>query len=88
MSGTKLALDHPMLVRLYNPIAAMPSHHVAFAWVTGFGLARRATRRTARLGASAYPAVVSLIVVSTANHFVTDVAAGAVLGAVARRIAR
>jgi hypothetical protein len=88
LAGTKLPLDHPLLVRLYNPIAAMPSHHVAFAWVTGFGLARRTSRRTAKLGAYAYPALVSLTVVATANHFLADVAAGAALGAAARRFAR
>ena len=30
-----LDLEHPFLVRFYNPIAAMPSLHVAFAVVTG-----------------------------------------------------
>jgi hypothetical protein len=88
MAGTKLALDHPALIRLYNPIAAMPSHHVAFACVTGVGLAARATRRTTKLGWYAYPVVVALTVISTANHFVADVAGGAALGAAARRLAR
>jgi len=88
LAGTKLALDHPVLIRLYNPIAAMPSHHVAFACVTGFGLAARASRRTTKLAWYAYPAVVALTVISTANHFVADVAGGAALGALARRLAR
>lgn len=88
LAGTKLALDHPRLIRLYNPIAAMPSHHVAFAWVTGCGLAARATRRRGKLGWYAYPALVSLTVIATANHFVADVAGGAALGAIARRLAR
>jgi hypothetical protein len=81
-------LDDPRLVHFYNPIAAMPSHHVAFACVTGFGLAARASRRTTKLAWTAYPAVVALTVVSTANHFVADVAGGAALGVVARRLAR
>jgi hypothetical protein len=88
LAGTKLALDHPRLVRLYNPIAAMPSHHVAFAWVTGVGLAARATRRSGRLVWYAYPGLVALTVVATANHFVADVAGGAALGALSRRLAR
>ena len=88
MAGTKLALDTPLLVRFYNPIAAMPSHHVAFAWVTGCGLAARATSRGGKLCWYAYPALVAMTVIATANHFVADVAGGAALGAAARRFAR
>ena len=88
LAGTKLSLDHPLLVRFYNPIAAMPSHHVAFAWVTGLGLAARATRRRGKLAWYAYPGLVGLTVIATANHFVADVAGGAALGALARRLAR
>ena len=36
-----LDLEHPLLVRLYNPVAAMPSLHVAFAVVTGAEIAER-----------------------------------------------
>jgi hypothetical protein len=80
-------LDHPHLVRFYNPIAAMPSHHVAFAMVTGLGLARRAGGRRARWFWRAYPAAVATTVVATGNHFVADVGAGAILGVLARRMA-
>jgi PAP2 superfamily len=81
-------LDHPALVRFYNPIAAMPSHHVSFAVVTGIGLARHAASQRSSVGWTAYPAAVAVVVVATANHFVVDVVAGAVVGAVARRVAR
>ena len=81
-------LDHPLLMRFYNPIAAMPSHHVAFASVTGFGLARRRRSPLARTACRSYPAVVAAVVIATGNHFTLDVVAGAALGAVARRIAR
>jgi hypothetical protein len=87
MASRGLNLDHRHLVRFYNPIAAMPSHHVAFAVVTGFGLARRAQTRRGRLAARLYPALVSATVVSTGNHFTGDVMAGAALGAVARATA-
>jgi hypothetical protein len=36
-----LDLEHPLLVRFYNPVAAMPSLHVAFAVVTGAQIAER-----------------------------------------------
>jgi hypothetical protein len=88
LAARGLELDHPLLVRFYNPIAAFPSHHVAFACVTGAALARRARRPLARAAWRSYPAAVTLVVIATANHFVVDAAAGAALGAVARRAVR
>ncbi|MBI4884286.1 MAG: phosphatase PAP2 family protein [Actinobacteria bacterium] len=88
MNGDRFGLDHPLLLRFYNPIAAMPSHHVAFAVVTGVGLARRASSRSRRVGWATYPGAVALVVVATANHFVADVAGGAALGVLARRATR
>ena len=75
-------IEHPLLVRFYNPIAAMPSHHVAFAVVTGFGLSRRSRRPGARLGWWAYPVGVGGVVIATGNHYVLDIVAGAGLGRV------
>jgi PAP2 superfamily len=80
-------LGHPWLVRLYNPIAAMPSHHMAFAVVTGQGLAARARTRLGRAWRG-YPPLVALVVLGTGNHFVVDVVAGSALGALARRLSR
>lgn len=80
-------LEHPLLVRFYNPVAAMPSHHTAFAVVTGAGLAARSAGLH-RAGWAAYPPLVGLVVVATGNHFVLDVAAGAALGVLARRLTR
>jgi PAP2 superfamily len=81
-------LGHPWLVRLYNPVAAMPSHHVAFAAVTGEALAARAAGPWVRRAWRGYAPLVAVVVVATGNHFVLDVAAGAALGALARRLAR
>jgi PAP2 superfamily len=66
-----LSLDHPLLVRLYNPLAAMPSMHVALALLTA-----RSFGRVAALG---YPPLVGLVVVGTGNHFLLDVAADSAL---------
>jgi hypothetical protein len=81
-------LDHRVLTRFYNPIAAMPSHHVAFAVVTGLGRARHARSRFARVGWRSYPLAVSLVVIATGNHFVADAAAGALLGITGRAVGR
>ncbi len=81
-------LGHPLLVRFYNPIAAMPSHHVSFAVVSGLGLAAGKRSRLARLAWRSYPVGVTGVVVATGNHFVLDTVAGAALGALARALTR
>ncbi|WP_116995301.1 phosphatase PAP2 family protein [Desertimonas flava] len=81
-------IERPGLVRWFNPIAAMPSYHVAFSMVTGLGLAGRAASPLRRLAWTSYPGAVAAIVIATGNHYIADVAAGAVLGSVARRITR
>ena len=78
-------LEHPTLVRLYNPIAAMPSLHVAFAVLTGAAIAERTESRVVKSVAYAYPPLVSFIVAATGNHYVLDAVAGAALGLGARR---
>ena len=77
-------LENQTLVKLYNPIAAMPSHHVAFAVVTGLGMARSARNPLMRAVGVVYPAAVATVVVATGNHYTLDVIAGAALGAAAR----
>jgi len=81
-------LEHPVLVRLYNPVAAMPSLHVAFAVLTGAAIAERTESRVVKGAAYAYPPLVSFIVVATGNHYVLDAVAGAALGLGARRALR
>lgn len=81
-------LDHPVVQRFYNPIAALPSHHVAFAVLTGLSFAERARSPAGRAMGWSYGPVVSLVVVATGNHYVADVAAGAGLGLLARWAAR
>jgi PAP2 superfamily len=82
-----LDLEHPVLLRFYNPVAAMPSLHVAFAVVTGAEMADRADSRALRAAAHAYAPLVATVVAGTGNHFVLDAVAGAALGAAARRFA-
>jgi hypothetical protein len=80
-------LEHPFLVRFYNPVAAMPSLHVAFAVLTGAAIAERAGRAPEKAAAYAYPALVTAVVAATGNHYVLDAAAGAALGVAARSVA-
>ncbi|MBA2629700.1 MAG: phosphatase PAP2 family protein [Thermoleophilaceae bacterium] len=67
---------------LYNPFAAVPSMHVAFALmiaVPAFFLVRN---RLLKSLWALYPVVVSFVVVVTANHFWMDAALGALVAAV------
>lgn len=88
MADRGVDLDHPAIQHFYNPIAAVPSYHVAFAVVTGAAVADRARTPAGRVFGRAYAPVVSLVVVATGNHYLVDVAAGAVLGLFARWTAR
>jgi hypothetical protein len=68
---------------LYNPYAAIPSMHVAFALMIGFSGARLTRRRWLRPVWYLYPALVTIVVVVTANHFWIDAALGAIVAAMA-----
>jgi hypothetical protein len=81
-------LDSGPISRLYNPLAAMPSIHLAFAVVTSAAIAETTGATPARALARAYPPAVAFTVLVTANHFVLDVVAGAALGAGALAVAR
>jgi hypothetical protein len=82
-----LDLEHRLLVRFYNPVAAMPSLHVAFAVVTGAEIASRSGSVLVRSAARAYAPLVATVVAGTGNHYVLDAVAGAALGSAARRLA-
>jgi hypothetical protein len=80
-----LDLERGLVAELYDPIAAMPSIHLAYAVVTAAGIASTARPRWARRSVPAYPPAVALVVFATANHYVLDAAAGCLLGALALR---
>jgi membrane-associated phospholipid phosphatase len=67
---------------LYNPFAAMPSMHVAFALMIAVPAIRLVEPLVLRAAWSVYPLVVSFVVIVTANHFWLDAAVGAVVAAV------
>jgi PAP2 superfamily len=83
-----LDLESGIVVKLYNPIAAFPSVHMAFAVVTSAAVLAQARNPTVRAIAGAYPGAVALLVFATANHFVVDALAGAALGLAGLRLGR
>ena len=68
---------------LYNPFAAMPSMHVAFALMIGVSGVRLIKLKVARVFWSLYPLFISFVVIVTANHFWLDAAVGGVVAATA-----
>jgi membrane-associated phospholipid phosphatase len=67
---------------LYNPFAAMPSMHVAFALMIAVPAIMLVRNRALKVAWGAYPGLVAFVVVVTANHFWLDAAVGALVAAV------
>ena len=67
---------------LYNPYAAVPSMHVAFALMVAIPSIMLVRNRVVKALWAAYPAVVTFVVVVTANHFWLDAALGVLVAAV------
>jgi membrane-associated phospholipid phosphatase len=85
---TGLALDSKLTTSFYNPLAAVPSLHAGFALAVSAALAAAASRRSLKLLAWTWAPLVCLAVVATGNHFVTDIAAGAVVTAAGYALGR
>lgn len=72
---------------LFNPYAAVPSMHVAFALMLGIPLARLVRNRLARIFWTSYPLLVVFAVVATGNHFWLDAFLGALVAAASAFVA-
>jgi hypothetical protein len=59
-----------------NQYAALPSLHVGWALWSGWQLIRHASRRWIQILGGAYPLIISVVVIGTANHYLVDVFAG------------
>jgi hypothetical protein len=62
---------------LFNPYAAVPSMHVAFALMIGWPLARLTKHRIVRVAWLLYPFLMTFVIVVTANHSIVDALLGA-----------
>jgi membrane-associated phospholipid phosphatase len=67
---------------LYNPYAAVPSMHVAFALMVAIPARMLVSSRVLKALWSVYPLVVTFVVVVTGNHYWIDAALGAMVAAV------
>ncbi len=80
------------MTALFNPYAAVPSMHVAFALMIGWPLASLSRTRVTSILWRLYPLLIAFVIVATANHFILDALLGALTAGVsaigARRLAR
>ena len=85
---TGVSQDSVTINNLFNPYAAVPSMHIAFALMIGVPLARLTRWRAAKIFWTTYPLLVCFVIVATANHFIADAVLGAAaagIGALAAR---
>jgi len=73
---------HASVSALFNPYAAVPSMHVAFALMIGGTLARLCRRRVAKAMWIMYPFLMAFVIIVTANHFILDALLGALTAGV------
>jgi len=79
---TGIPQDDVKVNALFNPFAAVPSMHVAFALMLGWPLARLVRWRALKVLWLMYPFVVTFVVVVTGNHFWMDAFLGALVAGV------
>lgn len=73
---------------LYNPYAAIPSMHVAFALMVAVPAVQLVRNRLLKVVWALYPLVVTWVVIATGNHFWFDAALGALVAGCSAWIAK
>ena len=87
-TGVKVSHTSATATALFNPYAAVPSMHVAFALMIGWPLARLCRRRVVRAMWLLYPFLMTFVIVVTANHFIVDALLGALTAGASAPTAR
>jgi PAP2 superfamily len=92
LTGVHVSHASASMNTLFNPYAAVPSMHVAFALMIGWPLASLSRTSVARILWRLYPLLIAFVIVATANHFVLDALLGALTAGMsaigARHLAR
>lgn len=92
LTGMHVSHDSASMTALFNPYAAVPSMHVAFALMIGWPLASLSRASVAGILWRLYPLLIAFVIVATANHFILDALLGALTAGVsavgARHLAR
>jgi len=77
LTGVGASQGGGSMTALFNPYAAVPSMHVAFAVMIGWPLARLVRTPAVRVLWLVYPFLMTFVIVVTANHFIVDALLGA-----------
>ena len=77
LTGVHVSHASAAATALFNPYAAVPSMHVAFALMIGWPLARLSRHRVVSVLWMLYPFLMAFVIVVTANHFIFDALLGA-----------
>jgi hypothetical protein len=72
LTGVHVNHQSAMASALFNPYAAVPSMHVAFALMIGVPLAHLSGRRIVKALWIFYPFLMAFVIIVTANHFIFD----------------
>lgn len=77
VTGVHVSHQSASMTALFNPYAAVPSMHVAFALMVGWPLAKLARHSAVRVLWLTYPFLITFVIIVTANHFIFDALLGA-----------
>jgi PAP2 superfamily len=88
ITGVHVSHASASMNALFNPYAAVPSMHVAFALMVGWPLARLVRWRLLRAMWLLYPFLMAFVIIATANHFVFDALLGALTAGISAYGAR
>lgn len=88
VTGVKVGKASATMNTLFNPYAAIPSMHVAFALMIGWPLAALSRWRAVRILWRLYPLLIAFVIVATANHFILDALLGALTAGISALAAR
>jgi len=80
--------DSGLVALFFNPYAAVPSMHVAFALMISIPALLVVRSRVAKVLWAAYPLVVTFVVIVTGNHWFMDAVAGAFVAGTAALVAK
>ena len=80
--------DSGLVALFFNPYAAVPSMHVAFALMISVPALLVVRNRVAKVLWAVYPLVVTFVVIVTGNHWFMDAVAGAVVAGTAALVAK
>lgn len=86
-TGFHVSHTSASMTALFNPYAAVPSMHVAFALMIGWRLVGLVKLKALKVLWAIYPFLITFVIIATANHFIFDAILGAATAGVSAAVA-